>query len=340
MIHVLKPGVLTTVQDMGRRGVSHLGVATGGAADSLSLRLANRLVGNRDRHAALEMTLIGPRLEFEVDTAIALVGGRVDARVDGQTVPMDQSITVTQGEILDIGPILTGTRTYLAVTGGVRVPRVLGSRSTDTLAGLGPPPLTAGDRVPIAPSRVEHGRYLRRPPPIGCDTPLRITLGPDDKEFDTNAIDHLLNGAFTVGSASDRTGIRLQGPHLKQQDSDEIASKGMITGAIQVPPDGQPIVLLPNHGPTGGYPIIGVVITADIPRAAQAQPGSTVHFRVVTLSEALAALRLQALYIRETVMDADTLLLQTRALIQIVERNPTLRNLTIREGHRSIMLRR
>lgn len=339
MIHVLKPGILTTVQDLGRNNVAHLGVAPGGAADTLSLRLANLLLGNGDGLAALEMTLVGARLEFEADTVVALVGGRVHARLDGVTVPMGQTIAVCRGQILDVGPIITGTRTYLAVSGGIQVPQVLGSRATDTVAGFGAPAVVAGVRLPITPSQVKHLRYLRQPPRFGGETQLRITLGPDDGGFVANAVDCLCSASFEVNPASDRTGMRLRGPRLQQQD-DKLNSKGMLTGAIQVPPDGNPIILLPNHGPTGGYRIIGVVISADIPRAAQARPGGTVRFQVVPGDEALAILRREALYIRNTVSEADTLLLQTRELLQIFDSRPTLRGLTVRDANHHIALRR
>lgn len=341
MIRVIEPGPLTTVQDLGRYGVAHLGVPRAGAVDALSLQLANRLTGNRADAAALEMTVAGATLAFETDTVIALTGAAIEARLDGQFIGMGQTIPVRRGQTLALGAIRAGMRTYLAVEGGIRVPRVLGSRSTDTLAGLGPAPLRAGDRLPIASSGHYRPRYLRAAPDLGLDKPLRFIFGPHAERFTDAARRAITEEAFRVSSESDRTGIRLKGAKLQRQQAGELPSSGMVGGAIQVPPDGQPILLLANHAPTGGYPVIGVVIGADLPRAAQARLGESLRLRAVDPDEALAALRAQAHFVQEAVVDAkDPALLQIRELIQLAGRDPALRELALRDGARAIRIRR
>lgn len=314
-LRVLRPGVLTSIQDLGRHGVAHLGVSGAGAADPLSLRLANRLVGNRDNAAALEITLVGPRLVFDVDAVIALVGGRLTAHVDDTPVAMEQTIQIHAGQTLSIGALQTGVRAYMAVAGGIRVPPVLGSRATDTLAGLGPEIVDAGRRLPIRTSQLRHRRYLRKPLPLDPDEPLRVIPGPHADWFTPAANQTLLQQPYAVDATSDRTGVRLRGPALARAKQGELDSEGMVTGALQVPPSGQPIVLIANHGPTGGYPTIATVIAADLWRLAQGRPGQCFRFQTISPAAARRLLAQQEHYLDSAIVGADQTLLDVRELL-------------------------
>ena len=289
-IVVREPGPLTTVQDLGRVGLAHLGVPTAGAADRRAFGLANRLVGNRRDAAALEVTLAGPELELEAGGWVALTGGRVAAEVGVRAVPMDVAVRVEPGEVLRVGAVSSGLRAYLAVRGGIDVPEVLGSRSTDTLAGVGPPPLEEGARLPIG-ELVEGDPFqqVAPTPQVDPEPLLRAVRGPRDDLFTDDALHTLIAAAWTVSSDSDRAGIRLDGPVLERRRKVELASEGMVEGSLQVPPDGHPILFLANHPTTGGYPVIAVVAGHDLPLAAQARPGTRLRFRFVSVTAARQA---------------------------------------------------
>jgi biotin-dependent carboxylase-like uncharacterized protein len=283
VIRVRAPGPLTSVQDLGRPGLAHLGVPTAGAVDRRAFGLANRLVGNPPGAAALEITLAGPELEWEVGGWLALTGGRVEALLDRRPVPMDVAVRVEAGQLLAVGTVTSGLRAYLAVRGGIDVPEVLGSRSTDTLAGIGPPPLASGDRLPLG-DLAEGDPFLQvAPTPALEEEPVLAALrGPRDDLFTPRALDTLIATAWTVSADSDRSGIRLEGPALERRRRVELASEGMVEGSLQVPPDGQPILFLTNHPTTGGYPVVAVVADRDLPLAAQARPGTRLRFRFVS----------------------------------------------------------
>jgi biotin-dependent carboxylase-like uncharacterized protein len=290
MIRVRRPGLLTTVQDLGRTGLAHLGVPTAGAADRRAFGLANRLVGNRPGAAALEITLAGPELELETGGWVALTGGRVAADLDGRPVPMDVAVRVEAGQVLRVGSVSTGLRAYLAVRGGIDVPAVLGSRSTDTLAPVGPPRLREGTFLPLG-DQADGDPFLQvaPTPPVDPEPVLRTVRGPRHDVFTDDALRTLIGMPWTVTSESDRTGVRLDGPVLERRRKVELPSEGMVEGALQVPPDGHPILLLANHPTTGGYPVIAVVVGHDLPLAAQARPGTRLRFRFVSLEAARAA---------------------------------------------------
>jgi biotin-dependent carboxylase-like uncharacterized protein len=290
MIRVLAPGLLTTVQDLGRTGLAHLGVPTAGAADRSAFALANRLVGNPPGAAALEITVAGPELELETGGFLALTGGRAEATLDGRPFPMDVAVRAGAGQVLAVGQVTSGLRAYLAVRGGIDVPEVLGSRSTDTLARLGPPRLAEGTRLPVG-DRVEGEPFqqVAPTPQVDPEPELRVVRGPRDDLFTDGALRTLAGTAWTVGSDSDRTGMRLDGPVLERGRTVELASEGMVEGALQVPPDGHPILFLANHPTTGGYPVIAVVAGADLPLAAQARPGTRLRFRFVSVAAARQA---------------------------------------------------
>lgn len=270
MIIVLRSGPLTTVQDLGRPGYAHLGVGRAGAADTQSLRRANTLVGNPPGAAALEATLHGPLLRFDTPAVMAAAGGRTS----GGEGPHQ----IAAGTVIDVGPVNPGVRAYIAIRGGVAVPPVLGSRSTDVRGGIGPPVLTDGASLSIGPPPTHVAvDPLPEPTALGAEASLRIRIGPRDNWLSPAALQLLTAATWTVTAASDRTGLRLSGPRLVLRNHDELPSEGLVAGAIQVPPDGAPIVMLAEHPTTGGYPVCAVVRFADLPIAAQLRPGSTLR---------------------------------------------------------------
>lgn len=280
MIVVVAPGPLTTVQDLGRPGLAALGVPLAGAVDRAALRAANRLVGNAPGAAGLETTLAGPTLLFESDAVVAVAGGRCDVVVGDEVLGAGCAVTVRRGRTVRLGPVTLGLRSYLAVRGGIDVPPVLGSRSTCTLSGLGPAPLAAGDRLPIGSAVEGAVGAAEELPEVAAEPVLRVVPGPRDDAFVEGALDTLTGSSYTVSSRSDRTGVRLEGAALQRVSGGELPSEGVVPGAVQVPPDGQPILFLGNCPTTGGYPVIGVVLPADLAHAAQARPGTRLRFRL------------------------------------------------------------
>jgi len=282
MIEVLKPGLLTTVQDLGRPGYAHLGVTCSGALDQPALRLANRLVGNPEGAAALETTLTGATLRLGADTVVAVTGAPCEVTVDSQAVSMWTTLDLPAGCVLQIGPATAGVRSYVAFAGGIDVPTVLGSRATDTLAGLGPSPLRAGSTLPLLAA--EPSPAVPAVPALNVDPQawdslvLRVRWGPRQDWFSVPARDALLGTAYKLSVKSNRVGARLQGESLTRANASELPSEGLTLGAVQVPADGQPLVFLADHPTTGGYPVIAVVEGDDLPLLAQARPGATVRF--------------------------------------------------------------
>ena len=279
MIEVVRAGPLTTVQDLGRPGLAHLGVGRSGAADRPSLRLANRLVGNPESAAALETTFGGLALRFERATTVALAGAPAPLCVDGRGRDTHAPVAVGPGQLLEVGMPRSGVRSYLAVRGGVDVEPVLGARATDVLAHLGPEQLGAGDRLPVggATGRVP-GVDVAPVRPIAAEPVLRVVPGPRADWFSDDALDALVTTGFEVTSQSDRVGVRLAGPALVRSRHDELPSEGVVEGALQVPADGQPVLFLADHPVTGGYPVVAVVHPDDIAVAAQLRPGQQVRF--------------------------------------------------------------
>ncbi|GIL30632.1 5-oxoprolinase subunit C family protein [Actinocatenispora comari] len=360
---VLKPGLLTTVQDRGRPGLAYLGVPRSGAADLPALELANRLVGNDPAAAGLEFTVTGAVLRAEESLLVAVTGAPAPVRVAGVEVPHGAAVRVPAGAEFAVGTARTGLRSYLAVAGGVAVPPVLGSRATDTLSGLGPAPLRKGDTIPIGtPARTDLGAATGPAPAdvtrtdvtpdagpaeagpadagpavpgggvagradagrdtdradAGRDTDradadrdtdradphragagrdmgragagrddaesggaavvLRVHPGPRVDWFTPAAVRTLLSAEYRVSPTSNRVGMRLTGPALARAVATELPSEGVVLGAVQVPAGGEPLVFLADHPTTGGYPVIAVVDPADVPRAAQARPGTPVRF--------------------------------------------------------------
>ncbi|WP_019631077.1 biotin-dependent carboxyltransferase family protein [Actinomadura atramentaria] len=284
VLEVVRPGPLATVQDLGRPGLAHLGVPGSGAADAPALRLANRLAGNPEDAAGLELTFGGAALRFRRAAWAAATGAPAPVSVDGRAAPFNAPFRVPAGGLVEVGAPARGVRTYVAVRGGLTPEPVLGSRSADLLSGLGPPPLAAGDAVPLGPVTgpglaLEPLRVDVAPVPEPPAEPrLRVLPGPRDDWFAAGALAALTSAVYTVADASNRVGVRFDGPPLDRVRDGELPSEGMVTGALQVPPDGRPILFLADHPTTGGYPVIAVVTTADIPVAAQLRPGTKVRF--------------------------------------------------------------
>lgn len=281
MIEVLAPGPYATVQDLGRPGYAHLGVPCSGAADAESLQLANRLVGNPEGAAGIELTFGGARLAFRSGAWVAVTGAPcpLSAGTPGVAAGPGTPFWVPAGAELRFGMPSWGLRTYLAVRGGIAVAPVLGSRSTDSLSGLGPEPLRAGTLLPVGGAE-RHASISAdlAPPRDPRPAVLRVLAGPRDDWFAPDAIATLCARPYTVSQDSNRVGVRLCGARLPRAREGELPSEGMVTGAVQVPPSGEPIVFLADHPPTGGYPVIAVVREADLAVAAQVRPGERVCF--------------------------------------------------------------
>ncbi|MGW0336441.1 5-oxoprolinase subunit C family protein [Streptomyces sp. NPDC003011] len=279
---VVRAGALTTVQDQGRPGHAHLGVPRSGALDGPTAALANRLVGNRPEAAVLETTLDGCAVRPRSTVTVAVAGAPCPVTLDGRPVAWGAPVRVPAGALLDVGAAVCGVRGYLAVSGGIAVEPVLGSRSTDLLSGLGPPPLTDGSVLPLGTPGQVHARVDVAPQPAPpAELVLRVTLGPRDDWFTPEAVRAFASRTYRVSSASNRIGLRTEGPALERTLTGELPSEGMVLGAVQVPPDGRPVVFLADHPTTGGYPVIAVVRAADLPAAAQAVPGTPVRFVAV-----------------------------------------------------------
>ena len=281
-IHVLAPGFLTTVQDLGRFGFAHFGISTSGSADPLALRAGNLLVGNAENAPALEMTLTGGEFAFDGTAVISLTGSDF-----ASSVPMWQPVEIRNGETVRCGPSQGGARCYLSVRGGLDVPLVMGSASVHLVTGVGGRPLRRGDVLPIGDQAVRRPRK----PAVGAPAHhglacLRTTAGPQAPWFG----DELFAAAYRVKEESNRMGIRLEGPALPSPGGHMI-TEGVALGAVQAPPDGQPIILFVEHQTTGGYPKPANVISADFWRLGQLRPRDEVRFERITMEGALALLR-------------------------------------------------
>lgn len=285
---VLRSGSLTLVEDGGRPGLGHLAIPPSGVLDRRAWRLANRLVGNDEHAAVLETTINGVTLQAKSHCVAAVTGAMAPVTVDGLPGAWGTPILLNPGQILDVGSATAGVRSYVALSGGVEVPPVFDSRSTDLLSGLGPPPLSDGDVLPL-------GQILRSAPaidfapyPIPTDTIcLPLYLGPRADWLTDKSLRELPLRTWTIGSTSNRIGLRLEGPSLDRARNDELLSEGILTGSVEIPPDGQPVIFLADHPTTGGYPVIGVVDDQGLALCAQARPGTSVSFRPQVLPKSL-----------------------------------------------------
>lgn len=292
VLDVVRAGPATTVQDLGRPGLAHLGVTRSGAADRRALRLANRLVGNPEGVAGLEVTLGGLAVRPSADVEVAVTGAGGPLDVDGRPVGRNAVLHVRAGQVLALGTATAGLRRYLAVRGGVAVPAVLGSRSRDTLAGIGPEALREGDRLPVGPPPPGPPLVDLAPvaDPLSGEVVLDAVRGPRDDLLPAAVVDRLWAVRWSVDPASDRVGVRLALPHddvqhgpdpAAQSGAGSVPSEGMVRGAVQVPPSGLPVLFLADHPVTGGYPVVAVLTDASADRAAQLRPGQGVRLRTV-----------------------------------------------------------
>jgi antagonist of KipI len=306
---VVDPGLLTTVQDLGRFGHQRVGVPPSGPMDRAAFLVANRLVGNPDAAAALECTIKGPRLEVRQAAVIAVTGAPMGFTVNGEEAPSWTAVGVRPGDVLGFQMASAGCRAYLAVAGGIDVPLALGSRSTylrGRLGGLGGRALQKGDILPVgppAPGAGREGRTVRAAlrPAYPAERECRVILGPQDDRFTAEGIRAFLEGPYAVTPQADRMGYRLKGPAITHARGHDIVSDGIPLGGIQVPGEGQPIVLLVDRQTTGGYTKIATVIGVDIGAIGQTRPGQRIRFRRVTLEEAHAALVAEAAWLARAV---------------------------------------
>lgn len=294
-IHVVRPGLLTTVQDLGRWGHQARGVPVAGPMDTFSHRLANLLVGNSSSDATLEITLIGPDLQFERACSMALAGADFEVTCSGRPMTIGMSAWIDDGARLVFGKRRAGTRVYLAVEGGIQTPPVLGSRATHLVSGMGGlegRALVANDVLPIMagarpkPARRALGLTL----PVNGRARLRVLPGPQLDWFAPEAIRALNGTSFRISPRSNRMGYRLEGPQLARARNEEPISEPVAFGAIQVPAAGEPILLMADRQTAGGYPKIGCVIAADLPLAGQLAPGDFIEFDMCPRQQAAAAL--------------------------------------------------
>jgi antagonist of KipI len=307
-VHVVEPGFFTTVQDLGRHAYLKFGVSASGAMDPLSLRLANLLTGNDEGAAALEATLMGPKLKFVTDGVIAITGGDLSPSINGNPVGMWKSLRVLKDDELSFGGCKSGCRTYISFAGGIGVPKVIGSRSTfirGQYGGMEGRLLKAGDEIPIEASASNYaqiaGRMLRpeSTPDFSKARPIRFILGPQISAFPKESLETFTSNPYTVTNESDRMGYRLQGEQLTHISGADIISDFIKAGSIQVPASGQPIILMADCQISGGYTKIGVIISVDLPYIAQRKPGDQIHFQAMEVSEA------QELWIKQEKMIAN-----------------------------------
>ncbi len=289
---VLEPGLMSTVQDLGRTGWRGFGIPLSGVLDRRALRAANAAAGNPPAAAAVELTFPGPKLRLFDDSSVAVAGADLDARVNGTPINPEEPVQVRRGDVLSFAAPRRGQWLYLSVAGGIDVPEVFGSRSTFARGGLGGTagrPLRAGDVL----GRGETRSGSRRTTPVDdagrSGGPIRVIMGPQADAFAVDAQAALISRPFEVTVQRDRSGMRLSGTTLTHRDSAEILSDGLVPGAIQVPADGGPVVILADGPTTGGYAKIATVIDADLDRVAQAVPGEALRFDAVTVEEAQAA---------------------------------------------------
>lgn len=291
MIEVLRSGMCDLVMDQGRPGWGALGVPPGGAAEPAALAAANRLVGNAETAAGLEITLKGPSLRFPLGGVVALTGARFAAtRSSGAILAWNETLLLAAGETLSLGQAQAGCRCWLALRGGLTVPRVMGSYSTFLPAGFGGHQgraLRAGD-VLASGVPADAMRLLRAcAPPSEQEALLRVVAGPQASGFDDAGLAAFFAGTYRVTATSDRRGLRLSGPTVTHTKVD-LPSQGVLPGAVQVPPDGQPIILGWDGPVTGGYPVIAAVVTADLPKLAQLRSGDAIRFATIELERARA----------------------------------------------------
>lgn len=296
-VRVVKPGMLTTVQDGGRRGYQQYGVTVSGVMDHYAYRMANWLVGNQENEAVLEITLLGPTLEINRDMVVAITGGDLGPKLNGHPMAQWTSVAVQPGDVIAFSGVQSGCRGMIAFGGGIQVPLLMGSRSTHLrgrMGGLEGRALIQGDFLVVGRTAQPIGQFLgRKGPahsflPVNRNEPLviRVVPGPQEEAFTEEGLATFYNEIYQVSTESDRMGCRLSGPAVAHKNGADIISDGIAMGAIQVPGHGSPIIMMADRQTTGGYTKIANVITVDLPKIAQLKPGEFIRFKRVTVEEA------------------------------------------------------
>ncbi|MFC3927520.1 5-oxoprolinase subunit C family protein [Streptococcus caprae] len=297
-IRILKPGLMTTVQDMGRNGYQSQGFGVSGVMDVRSFRIANLLIDNPENEAVLEFSLVGPTLEFTQDTIIAITGGDFQPTINGEAAPMYTAIYMHKGDILAFGGARTGSRGYISFSSYLQIPVIMGSRSTNVKVGIGGfkgRKLQADDFIGFRINRLYLPYFLSRKLDIDEfnqeEEVLRVVLGPQDHHFTKQGIQTFLNETYTVTGDFDRMGCRLEGPYIAHKEKADIISDGTTLGSIQVPAHGKPIILLADRQTTGGYTKIATVASVDIPKLVQRKTDHQIRFKAITVEEAQQLLK-------------------------------------------------
>lgn len=292
-IRIANGGFMTTIQDMGRFGYQETGMAVSGVMDTRSAGLANILVGNEENEAVIEVTMMGPMVEFTRDNMIAVTGGDLGAKLDGKPMPRYEAVLVKAGQTLSFAGMFSGSRAYIAFAGGLDVPVVMGSKSTNLkskVGGFEGRKLGAGDEIGfLAPKTWLPNMSKRKLTPddfSAREYTLRVVMGPQDNCFTDKGIATFLGSTYTVSNEYDRMGCRMQGDVIEHKNGGDIITDGISFGAVQVPSHGNPIVMMADHQTTGGYTKIANVISVDLPKLAQCMPGFKIHFKKVEIEEA------------------------------------------------------
>jgi len=292
-IKIIKAGMLTTIQDMGRYGYQETGMAVSGVMDTRSTALANILVGNEETEGVLEVTIMGPTIEFTADNIIAITGGDLGAALDGKELPRYEAVLVKAGQTLSFAMPKSGARAYVAFAGGRDVPVVMGSKSTNLkskIGGFEGRKLETGDAIGFTAPKTDLPNLAQRKLPVpdfsAREHELRVVLGPQDDCFPQSSIDTFFNNVYTISNEYDRMGCRMQGEVIKHKVGGDIITDGISFGAVQVPSHGNPIVMMADHQTTGGYTKIGNVISVDLPILAQCMPGHKIHFKWISIEAA------------------------------------------------------
>jgi len=299
-LKIMNGGFMTTIQDMGRYGYQETGMAVSGVMDTRAASLANILVGNDENEAVIEVTMMGPTMEFTADNLIAVTGGDLGASVDGNPIPTYQAVLVRAGQTLKFAGLKNGARAFIAFAGGLDVPVVMGSKSTNLkskIGGLEGRKLAAGDEIAFCepkkwlPNMAK--RVLAVPDFSAKEHTLRVILGPQNDHFMQRGIDTFLNSTYTITNEYDRMGCRMEGNLIRHKNGGDIITDGISFGAVQVPSHGNPIVMMADHQTTGGYTKIANVISVDLPILAQCMPGHKIRFQWVTVEAAQKLYRAQ-----------------------------------------------
>lgn len=297
VFNVLRPGFFTTIQDVGRYGFLKYGVPISGAMNTFSLIAANLIVGNNSNDAGLEITLIGPELHALSNTQVAITGGAISPKINGENVPTWQTISMQEGDILSFGKMESGCRAYLTIRGGINTPLVLGSRSTYTrggFGGIGGRQLKTGDIIEGFDAKrleCEYKMPEELVPRFTSHFKAYVILGPQSDMFTEKGMSTFLSSRYKVSLEADRMGYRLEGPVVDHKGKADIVSDALLPGAVQVPKNGKPIVIMRDAQTTGGYPKVAVIISSDLSVLGQAKPNDTIEFSEITLAHAHEKLR-------------------------------------------------